>query len=390
MKKDNSETSKLIVGMDGKRAVLNNTGLGNYSRYTLNIMSMAYPSTRFRLYSPSSKSNDRLEPLLDRENVELVVPALRFGGLGKAVWRSIDMPVDLKKDEVSVYHGLSNELPLTIRNVCPSVVTIHDLIYRRCPADYSAIDRQLYDFKYSRSARIATRVIAISECTKADLVADYGIDPAKIDVIYQGIDPIFSLDIDTAKKQEVRARYKLPSDYVISVGTVQPRKNQLLAVRALSTLPRSIKLVIVGRMDGPYGVLVRREIGRLGLADRVIHLSGIPFADLPALYADARASLYTSRYEGFGLPVVESLTVGTPVVACTGSCLEEAGGEGAVYVDPDDIPACRDAVQKILDDTIHHDRLARLGQRHVKRFSADNFARQTMACYKKAILDFIL
>lgn len=382
------DKSALTIGVDGKRAVLNNTGLGNYSRYYLNIMSMAYPSTKFRVYTPRIEENERLRPLLTRPNIELFAPSLATA-IQRSWWRTIDLPIQLNKDQVSLYHGLSNELPLTIKGVCPSVVTIHDVIYRRCKDDYSAIDRRLYDFKYSRSARNATRVVAISERTKADLIADYDIDPAKIDVIYQGVDPIFTLPIDTAKKQEIRERYKLPERFIAAVGTVQPRKNQLLAVRALARLPESVSLVIVGRMDGTYGDTVRREISRLGLSDRVMHLT-VPFKDLPALYACASLSSYTSRYEGFGLPVVESLTVGTPVVACTGSCLEEAGGEGGIYIDPDDVEAYAEAAMHLLDDQIFYDKTVRLGQRHVRRFSADAFAKATMTTYKKALISELI
>lgn len=379
---------QMLVGLDGKRAVENNTGLGNYSRYAVNILSVAFPGTRFRLYAPRERDNDRLSPLLDRENVDIVYARTSFGGLGRALWRTVDMPVTLGREGVTVYHGLSNELPLTIGRVCPSVVTIHDIIYRRCKADYSAIDRQLYDFKYSRSARIANRVIAISECTRRDIIEDYQIDPAKIDVIYQGIDPIFSLDIPTAKKQEIRQKYSLPDTYIASVGTVQPRKNQLLAVQALAMLPEAVKLVIVGRMCGDYGTKLKAEISRLGLSDRVMHLEGIPFVDLPAVYACAALSVYPSRYEGFGLPVVESITAGTPVIAATGSCLEEAGGDGAVYIDPDDCRALAENALHILDDRIFRDKLVRHGARHVRKFSAENFARATMAAYNKAIISF--
>lgn len=378
----------ILVGMDGKRAVENNTGLGNYSRYTLNMMSLAFPGTRFRLYAPRHRDNERLEPLLARENVDISYARTSFGAAGRALWRTVDMPVELGRDGVAVYHGLSNELPLTIGRVCPSVVTIHDLIYRRCPADYTAIDRRLYDFKYGRSARIANRVIAISECTRRDLISDYQTDPAKIDVIYQGIDPIFTLDIPTTKKQEVRARYRLPQTYIACVGTVQPRKNQLLVVKAMAQLPESVYLVLVGRMSGDYGNKVKAEIARLGLADRVLNLEGIPFADLPAVYADAAVSVYPSRYEGFGLPVVESITAGTPVVAATGSCLEEAGGDGAVYIHPDDVTALASEIMHIMDDRIFRDKLVRHGRNHVKKFSADNFAKATMAAYNKAILSF--
>ena len=381
------DTDGLTIGLDGKRAVLNNTGLGNYSRYAVNILSAAFPSTRFRLYSPQERENDRLSPLLARENVDLFVPDLTLDcGPIRAFWRSVDMPLQLRHDNVAVYHGLSNELPLTIKGICPTVVTIHDLIWRRIPSDYPAIDRRLYDYKYRRSAKIATRVIAISECTRRDLISDFGIPEEKIDIIYQGVDPVFTLPVDTQKRAEVRARYKLPGRYIITVGTVQMRKNQLLTVRALAKLPRHIHLVIVGRMEGKYADEVKAEIARLGLNDRVHHLTGVPLADLPALYACAEVSAYTSRYEGFGLPVVESISVGTPVVACTGSCLEEAGGEGAVYVDPDDVDGCAAALAHLIDDVVFHDKTARLGKKHVRRFSAENFAKATMGCYKKALI----
>lgn len=378
----------LTVGMDAKRAVLNRTGLGNYSRYCINIMSAAYPSTRFRLYSPGGTPVSALDPLLARENVELV--SADKSGLAAAWWRSFDLPLQLKTDGVDIYHGLSNELPLTIKGICPAVVTVHDVIYRRFPAGYSAIDRQLYDFKYGRSVRNATRVIAISQRTKADIVDIYGIDPAKIDVIYQGTDPIFSLDIDTATRQRVRQRYHLPERYILCVGTLEPRKNQLLAVRALARLPRAVSLVIIGRSDTPYGRLVDAEITRLGLADRVLRPGSVDFADLPAIYADAALASYTSRYEGFGLPVAEALSVGTPVIACTGSCLEEAGGDGAVYVDPDDVDAYVAEALHLLDDRVWAEKKARLGRQHVRRFSAEAFAKATMATYNKAILDFII
>lgn len=380
----------MVVGLDGKRAVENLTGLGNYSRYALNMLSLGYPSTKFVLYAPRERENERLRPLLANPNIELRTPDLTFNnGLGRAFWRSIDLPLTLRKDNIDLYHGLSNELPLTIKGVCPTVVTIHDVIWRRCPEDYSAVDRKLYDFKYGRSARIANRIIAISECTKRDIMAEFGIPESKIDVIYQGVDPIFSLPVDTSKRMEVRKKYNLPDRYIISVGTVRSRKNQLLAVRGLAKLPPDIHLLIVGRADGPYADRVRKEVTALGLQERVRFLS-IDFNDLPAAYACAEFSSYTSRYEGFGLPVVESLTAGTPVIACTGSCLEEAGGEGAIYVGPDDVEAYARAADRILNHPGLRDRLADKGRRYVKRFSADNFAKQTMAAYTKAILDFNL
>ena len=379
----------LIIGYDGKRAVANNTGLGNYSRYVIDKIYIGFPRNTYRLYSPTLRENPRLDPLLTRANVELVGPASALGKRFNSLWRSVGITNQLASDDVSLYHGLSNELPLNIAGAAfPSVVTIHDLIYRRVPEDYKPIDRKLYDYKYSRSAKNATRVIAISRKTRDDLVEDYQIDPAKIDIIYQGCDPRFGLPIDFEGKERVRAAYRLPKRYFISVGTVQSRKNQMLAVKALERL--DLPLVIVGNRKSDYATEVAAYITSHGLTDKVLWLDNVPFADLPALYAMAEFSSYTSRYEGFGIPVIESLSTGTPVIAATGSCLEEAGGPGAFYVDPDDVDGFVENARRMADDRIFHDKYAAKGQQFVKRFSADEFARLTMACYRKAIIEKIL
>lgn len=376
----------LIIGYDGKRAVANNTGLGNYSRYVIDTLSIGFPRNTYRLYSPVIRDNDRLAPLLARGNVELVGPTSTFDRRFGSLWRTTSITRQLANDDVSIYHGLSNELPLNIAKAdFPSVVTIHDLIYRRVPEDYKSFDRAMYDYKYSRSAQNATRIIAISQKTRDDLVEDYQIDPAKIDIIYQGCDPRFGLPISFEEKQRVRGKYKLPQRYFISVGTVQGRKNQMLAVKALERL--DLPLVIVGNRKSGYAAEIAAYVSAHGLSDRVMWIDNAAFSDLPTLYALAEFSSYTSRYEGFGIPVIESLTVGTPVIAATGSCLEEAGGPGAVYVDPDDVDAFADYALRLASETNYRDKLADKGRRYVKRFSADEFARLTMATYRKAIIE---
>ncbi len=376
----------LIIGYDGKRAVANNTGLGNYSRYVIDTLSIGFPRNTYRLYSPVIRDNTRLAPLLARGNVELVGPSTAFGRSFGSLWRTATVARQLSGDDISVYHGLSNELPLNIaRASFPAVVTIHYLIYRRVPEDYKPLDRVLYDFKYSRSARNATRVIAISRRTRDDLVEDYQIDPARIDVIHQGCDPRFGLPVSYEDRQRVRETYHLPRRYFISVGTVRRRKNQMLAVRALERI--SLPMVIVGDRRSDYAREVAGFIASHRLSDRVFWLDNVPFADLPALYAMADFSSYTSRYEGFGLPVIESLSAGTPVIAATGSCLEEAGGPGAVYVAPDDVDAFADYAARLSDDVIFRDKCVSRGRQYIKRFSADEFARLTMATYRKAIIE---
>lgn len=383
-------TKGIRIGYDGKRAVENMTGLGNYSRVVVGTLSALYPDNEYVLLAPRERENPRLEPLLMRGNVSVHTPAGLWRHAG-ALWRSAAIAGDIRGLGLDLYHGLSNELPLTAGIAgCPTVLTVHDLIWRRSPRDYAAADRALYEFKYRRSARAATRVIAISECTRRDLMADWGIPEEKIDVIYQGCDPIFSRAVTYEDRQRVRETYRLPARYIITVGTVQPRKNQLLAVKALESLPADVVLVIAGSDKRGYKAEIEAYAAAHGLESRLRWLTGVPFADLPALYACAELSSYTSRYEGFGIPVVESLSVGTPVVACTGSCLEEAGGAGALYVDPDDVRGYAEAAASILAHRFLHDRLAAAGRRHVSAFTPKNLAEKTMQTYTKAILDFNL
>ena len=379
--------AKLNIGLDGKRAVCNMTGLGNYSRYVVAALSSCYPDNHYRLYSPRIADNRRLQPLLSRRNVALSAPTSRTDRVFSSLWRTVWMPEQLQRDGVDLYHGLSNEVPLTIERAgIASVVTIHDLIYRRQPRDYSAIDRRLYDFKYRRSAHIARRIIAISECTKRDLVNDYGINPDKIDVIYQGCDPIFAASVSYEQRAAIKSRYGLADRYIVCVGTVQPRKNQLLAVKALRAIPADVQLVIVGGRQKAYGREIDEYVARHALGCRIKWLEGVPFDHIPALYAMAQMSVYVSRYEGFGLPVVESLTAGTPVIAARGSCLEEAGGDGALSISPDDADELAAAATTLLTDSYKHRRLSDRGRRHAKRFSANDFARLTMQAYTKALL----
>ena len=198
----------ITIGYDGKRAVANMTGLGNYSRVVVGTMSAIYPDNRYILMTPRLRENPRLEPLLMRGNIDVHTPSGNISRRIPALWRSAGMVADMGSLGLDIYHGLSNELPLTSAMApCPTVVTIHDLIWRRSPRDYSAIDRRLYEQKYRRSARLATRIIAISECTRRDLVSDWGIDPAKIDVIYQGCDPIFTRPVTYDDRERVRRAY---------------------------------------------------------------------------------------------------------------------------------------------------------------------------------------
>lgn len=376
--------SDKVFAFDAKRIFRNLTGLGNYSRLVVEQLAAALPEVRMQLFTPTSTAVERASRLLNMSNVETVLPdSMMFG---KAFWRSLGMTRQLSAGRPALYHGLSNELPLNIVNSgVPSVVTIHDLIYRRLPYCYKAIDRRLYDFKYRRACENATRIIAVSRRTRDDIVEFYNIDPEKIDVVYQGCDESFRRHIPADIIEDCRRRYNLPRRYIIQVGTVERRKNLELTVNALAALDPELHLVAVGRDHYGYMSHIKELINRLRLNDRVTFLQNLPFADLPAIVAGAEVAAYPSRYEGFGIPVLEALSVGVPVVAANGSCLEEAGGSAALYVDPDDVRAMIQALTALTDGTVGRADIIARGQKHARLFENSAMADNILKVYSKII-----
>ncbi len=312
------------IAFDGKRALFNNTGLGNYSRYTVDSIRLHRPEIELSLCSyKMPEANSWLDP-----HPDIKVVSRGRGDLVSGLWRHYGgLSKSLAANRPDIYHGLSNELPFDIAKAgIPSVVTIHDLIFRRIPENYKPVDRWLYNTKFRAASHNATRVIAISECTKKDIVELYGVNPDKIDVIYQSCNPIFKQPVSKAIAAEVKASYNLPDRYIIMVGTVEQRKNQLLAIEAMPMIDKDISLVIVGKERNNYGRQLSMLINELGVENRVMRLSNIPTAHLPALYSMSILAAYPSRYEGFGLPVIEAISSGTPVIAATGSCLKRQAG----------------------------------------------------------------
>ena len=372
------------IGFDAKRAVNNNTGLGNYSRLVIDVLSEYYPENEHVLYAPKIKQNNRLAPLLERCNVHIVAPRRSIDRRLSGLWRiGSGIVHDYTCDSIDLFHGLSNELPLA-HNTVPTVVTIHDLIFLYYPHCYKPADRIIYNYKFRHACNSANRIIAVSQCTKRDIVKCYGIDENKIDVVYQGCDDGFKIKRSSEELMSVRKRYGLPDGrFILYVGTVEERKNVLLAVKALSAIDKDVPLVIVGRETG-YADIVKNYVAKYQLGDRVLFRQ-IHFADLPATYQLASVFVYPSRYEGFGIPVLEALCCGVPVVSATGSCLEEAGGEGSIYVDPDNVEEMVDALNNILGDASLRRTMIEKGFCHASQFTRDSIAKNTMNVYQKVL-----
>lgn len=364
------------IGFDGKRATQNLTGLGNYSRYLIRLLTNFDPRNNYLVYT------------LRKPAAELAIPGALYRYPGKrflkSYWRSKSVVKDLLRDKIDLFHGLSNEIPMGLKSAgIPSVVTIHDLIFIRYPEYYSFINRAIYRLKFKHAALQADKIIAISKQTKNDLVRFFGVREEKIEVVYQDCDTIFHQVIAPSSKAEIKAKYKLPDKYILNVGTIEQRKNLMLIVRTLVKVA-DIHLVVVGR-ETKYSQQVKQFIKENKLTGRTHFLHDVDYLDLPAIYQQADLFIYPSRFEGFGIPVVEALHSGVPVIAAKGSCLEEAGGPESIYVDPDDEMELAEQIESILQNEEKRIFMVNAGREYLNKFNSIRISEQLIQLYQNVI-----
>lgn len=365
----------MIIGFDAKRAFKNNTGLGNYSRMVVSGIARLHPETRLLLFTPSRKGNYS-SFYEEFDNVVIVEPT-GLWRLFPSLWRTFGVGFAVRRHKVDLFHGLSHELPLALPKGVKKVVTMHDLISWRFPGQFHFFDRLIYRVKFSHACRVADNVVAVSRQTAADLTSFLHVPQEKIKVVYQSCDNIFFTPVTDEQRADVRRRYALPSRYLLCVGTIEERKNQAAAVRAMALLPDDLHLVVVGRPTA-YFEKVQAAVRESRVEERVHFLHNALFSDFPALYSEAQASVYVSRFEGFGIPVLESMRCGTPVVAANCSSLPEVGGDAALYADPDipdDIAKC---VGSVLGQREHYSTLC---FSQSEKFSPDKISEEIYGVY---------
>ena len=373
--------TKNIIGFDAKRIVRNGTGLGSYGRTLVNDLAQRQ-DLALRLYAPDKGRDDLRSQIVERPNVSFCYPHFSSSiHLPSSWWRMKGVVTDLQRDGVQLYHGLSGELPIGIRKSgIRSVVTIHDLIFLRHPEFYNWVDTKIYAWKFRQTLREADHVIAISECTKRDILYYGDIDEQKISIVYQSFAPRFSVEVSEEQRTQVRSAYQLPQRYILNVGSIEARKNILQAVQALPLLPDDVALVMVGRHT-PYTDQVLQYVREHHMEERVRVLHGVPDEHLPMLYALAESFVYPSVYEGFGIPIIEAISCGLPVVACSGSCLEEAGGPDSLYVQPGNVEAMAAAIRLTLVGAEGRELRIENSKKYIRRFSGCNVADQVAEIY---------
>ncbi|MBX7214263.1 MAG: glycosyltransferase family 4 protein [Thermoflexales bacterium] len=306
----------------------------------------------------------------------------------------LPLPVEMLSGATDLYHATDFTLPPT-RPRTRTVLTVHDLTFERDPG--SAVPTLLAFLRrvVPASARRADHIVADSHATARDLTELYGIPPAKITTIHSGVDARFSPLPRGTREQESRAlreRYQLGDDpYTLCVGTLQKRKNHLNLVRAFGRVladwpagERAPLLVISGGKGWLYEETLA-EVAALGLGERVRFIGFADDADLPALYRHARAFAFPSLYEGFGLPVLEAMACGTPVVTSNVSSLPEVAGNAGLMVDPYDVPALAAAVTRALRDENWRAFAGEAGQRRAQTFTWRRAAEQLLEVYDRAL-----
>ena len=369
------------IGFDAKRAFLNNTGLGNYSRDTIRVLSNYFPDNKYFLYTPKAKENSRLSFLNSNSNTFVRTPKSLLNRALKSYWRSKSIVKDLFTNKIDIYHGLSHELPLGIEKTSiKSVVTIHDLIFIRYPHLFSTIDRKIYFKKFKSACERADKIIAISQQTKQDIIDFLEIPESKITVVYQGCNNIFQKPIAESKKEETLKKHNIPTKYLLNVGSIEERKNLLSLLQALKELPNQ-KLVVIGNGKS-YKIKCLRYITKHNLSDRVMFLSNLTLEEMAVIYQSAQIMLYPSIFEGFGIPILESLFSKTPVITSKGGCFSETGGKHSKYINPLSIKEMKEAILEIQNSTELQNSMSENGFEFAQKFTDDKIANNLMEVYR--------
>lgn len=360
------------IGIDAKRIFFNNSGLGNYSRRFYHALAKRSSGDSFYLYTPRPVTEDN--PYLQEINPErshIIYPSKPWHkAMGGSLWRSGLITKQLRNDEIDVYYGLSNEIPFGIKKSrAIKVVIIHDLIFLRYPELYPAFDRIFYKKKTEYACRHADRIISASEQTKRDIVNFYHTPADKITVIYPVTDPSFySNDFADAS-----GFFNPERRYIISIGAITPRKNLMKTVQAFDLVKDryDLDLLVIGTAVGlgrKYLQTIMNYLDVHGIRDRVHFLGNVPYKYVPALCRNAQLMIYPSQFEGFGMPIVEGFFSKIPVITSKGGCFPEAGGDGAIYVNPNDYEEIAVWIEKIMDSDKLRIELTGKGLQYAERF----------------------
>lgn len=372
------------IGFEAKRLFTNRTGLGNYSRFIVDALSLHHPANHYLLYTPKELPHKDVTSIVSRPNVEVITPGGIFGlAFGTSIWRTWAVSKHASISGLDIFHGLSHELPIGLPSRIKTVVTVHDLIFFRYPEFYNPIDVSIYKFKLVRACRMADKIIAVSSQTAKDLIDFLQIDPLKIEIIGQGCHANFKRRCSAVELSQIKVKYKLPSNYVLSVGTIERRKNILVIVRALARFSKESRmpLVVVGKKTEYFKEVVE-EARTLNVLDSIQFLENVPFEDFPGIYQGAQVFIYPSLFEGFGIPLLEAIESQVPVIASRGSCFKEVAGPSSIYVDPMNAEELKSQLCAVLENSDLSSKMVTDSTAYVRKFQPKVISANLISVYE--------
>jgi glycosyltransferase involved in cell wall biosynthesis len=363
----------MFIGIDASRAArAERAGTETYSLHLIRAMLSAAPQQRFRLYADRALPQELTAPNAEPR----VMPFPR-------VWTHARLSAEMLMRPPEVLFVPAHVVPLIHPR---TVVTLHDLGYLHFPQAHPTLARLYLNLSTRWGAHVAAHVIADSQATKDDLVRHYAVPTAEITVAYPGRDESLHRVDDRTVVESVRNRCGITGDYLLYIGTLQPRKNLAHLVQAFSNLQSRIsnlQLVLAGGKGWLYDNIFA-EVKRLGLEGRVLFPGRVADEDKAALMSGATALVHPSLYEGFGFTVVEAMQCGTPVICSNTSSLPEVAGDAALLVDPLDVDVLAQAMGRLLNDADLRRALAERGYAQAQKFSWQDCASRVLSVLEAA------
>lgn len=383
------------IAIDYTPAIRQRAGIGRYTRGLVHALAELDHSNRYTLFCLGQGSEDapggQARPAGDEHgwpaNFTLKVNNLPARWL-TAGWHKLKLPLHAERlaGDCDIFHSPDFTLPPLRR--AAGVVTIHDLSFLRLPEYADPSLREYLSKSVPGSVARARRVLADSEHTRQDLIELLAVSPDKISVVTPGVGPEFRPVRDTVQLNDVRERYRLPQWFILFVGTIEPRKNLARLISAYGQLLRQTGLPHALVLAGGRGWLsqgIYEQVAKEGLTEHVLFPGFVADEDLPALYTLADLFTFPSLYEGFGIPPLEAMACGTPVVASNTSAIPEVAGEAGILVAPQDVAALAESLERVLADaTVRTDLRAR-GLAQAVRFTWRRSAEETLAVYRSVI-----
>ena len=355
-------------GFDDKTGMPNRVGSSEFCFQLLSELSKIDKNNEYFVYLPKKPSSD-MPP--ETEKWHYVV-------FSSKLWTLLGLSKKLFNDrnKIDVFFSPTHYSPFYVPK--PSAISILDVSYRHFPKLFKK--RDLYQLKiWGRySIKKAKKIITISKFSKNDIIKAYNVSEKKVAVVYPGIRQVSSIEYPVLSMNRLREKYGIKEDYILFVGTLQPRKNVEKLIEAFSVVKnKNLQLVVVGKKGWMYeDILSAPE--KYGVSERVKFLENVSDEDLPSFYKEAICFILPSLYEGFGLPILEAMKYGCPVITSNVSSLPEAGGDAAVYFNPESTEEIAEKIEKVISSEKLREEMIKKGYEQIKKFSWEKTAKETL------------